>query len=67
MVNHPTAGVHDHVPFGGRKASSYGPREQGRYAVDVHLRQSGVRGAMTAGSQKVLAKAPPARQDDAGP
>jgi hypothetical protein len=30
MVNLPTAGVDYHVPFGGRKASSYGPREQGR-------------------------------------
>lgn len=33
-VNLPTAGVDYHVPFGGRKASSYGPREQGRYAVE---------------------------------
>jgi alpha-ketoglutaric semialdehyde dehydrogenase len=32
MVNLPTAGVDYHVPFGGRKASSYGPREQGSYA-----------------------------------
>src|SRR6266567_9299636 len=32
MVNLPTAGVDYHVPFGGRKSSSYGPREQGRYA-----------------------------------
>ncbi|HKE41005.1 MAG TPA: aldehyde dehydrogenase family protein [Casimicrobiaceae bacterium] len=32
MVNLPTAGVDYHVPFGGRKGSSYGPREQGRYA-----------------------------------
>ena len=29
MVNLPTAGVDYHVPFGGTKASSYGPREQG--------------------------------------
>src|SRR5438552_11666461 len=29
MVNAPTAGVDPHVPFGGRKESSYGPREQG--------------------------------------
>src|SRR5205085_6859585 len=28
MVNLPTAGVDYHVPFGGRKGSSYGPREQ---------------------------------------
>lgn len=34
MVNLPTAGVDYHVPFGGRKASSYGPREQGQYAVE---------------------------------
>ncbi|BAL27514.1 aldehyde dehydrogenase family protein [Azoarcus sp. KH32C] len=34
MVNVPTAGVDYHVPFGGRKASSFGPREQGRYAED---------------------------------
>ncbi|WP_353558127.1 aldehyde dehydrogenase family protein [Paraburkholderia terrae] len=34
MVNAPTAGVDPHVPFGGRKASSYGPREQGRYAAE---------------------------------
>jgi aldehyde dehydrogenase (NAD+) len=24
------------VPFGGRKESSYGPREQGRYAVEFY-------------------------------
>ena len=34
MVNLPTAGVDYHVPFGGRKGSSYGPREQGRYAAE---------------------------------
>lgn len=34
MVNVPTAGVDYHVPFGGRKASSYGPREQGSYAAE---------------------------------
>ena len=33
MVNLPTAGVDYHVPFGGRKGSSYGPREQGAYAA----------------------------------
>ena len=32
MVNLPTAGVDFHVPFGGRKASSFGSREQGKYA-----------------------------------
>jgi aldehyde dehydrogenase (NAD+) len=36
MVNLPTAGVDYHVPFGGRKASSFGPREQGRYAVEFY-------------------------------
>ena len=34
MVNLPTAGVDYHVPFGGRRGSSYGPREQGSYARD---------------------------------
>jgi aldehyde dehydrogenase (NAD+) len=34
MVNLPTAGVDHHVPFGGSKASSYGPREQGRQAIE---------------------------------
>lgn len=36
MVNAPTAGVDYHVPFGGRKGSSYGPREQGRYAAEFY-------------------------------
>jgi acyl-CoA reductase-like NAD-dependent aldehyde dehydrogenase len=36
MVNLPTAGVDYHVPFGGRKASSYGPREQGTYAAEFY-------------------------------
>jgi aldehyde dehydrogenase (NAD+) len=31
-INLPTAGVDPHAPFGGRKASSYGPREQGTQA-----------------------------------
>ena len=34
MVNVPTAGVDPHVPFGGRKGSSYGPKEQGKYALE---------------------------------
>ena len=34
MVNLPTAGVDYHVPFGGRKGSSYGSREQGKYAAE---------------------------------
>jgi aldehyde dehydrogenase (NAD+) len=34
MVNAPTAGVDYHAPFGGRKNSSYGAREQGRYAAE---------------------------------
>jgi alpha-ketoglutaric semialdehyde dehydrogenase len=33
MVNLPTAGVDFHVPFGGRKASSYGSREQGSHGL----------------------------------
>ncbi|WP_348635822.1 aldehyde dehydrogenase family protein [Cupriavidus sp. AcVe19-1a] len=36
MINAPTAGVDPHVPFGGRKGSSYGPREQGRYAAEFY-------------------------------
>jgi acyl-CoA reductase-like NAD-dependent aldehyde dehydrogenase len=36
MVNLPTAGVDYHVAFGGRKGSSYGSREQGRYAVEFY-------------------------------
>jgi acyl-CoA reductase-like NAD-dependent aldehyde dehydrogenase len=36
MVNVPTAGVDYHVPFGGRKGSSYGPREQGAYAKEFY-------------------------------
>ncbi|MCR9138953.1 MAG: aldehyde dehydrogenase family protein [Alphaproteobacteria bacterium] len=36
MVNLPTAGVDFHVPFGGTKGSSYGPREQGRYAAEFY-------------------------------
>ena len=36
MVNLPTAGTDYHVPFGGRKASSYGPREQGAYAKEFY-------------------------------
>jgi alpha-ketoglutaric semialdehyde dehydrogenase len=36
MVNLPTAGVDYHVPFGGRKGSSYGSREQGTYAKEFY-------------------------------
>ena len=36
MVNLPTAGTDYHVPFGGRGQSSYGPREQGRYAEEFY-------------------------------
>ena len=36
MVNLPTAGVEYHVPFGGRKGSSLGSREQGRYAAEFY-------------------------------
>jgi len=34
MVNVPTAGVDFHVPFGGSKGSSFGSREQGKYAAE---------------------------------
>jgi aldehyde dehydrogenase (NAD+) len=36
MVNLPTAGVDYHVPFGGRKGSSCGPREQGAAAREFY-------------------------------
>ena len=36
MVNLPTAGLDYHVPFGGRKKSSYGPREQGAYPKEFY-------------------------------
>lgn len=36
MVNAPTAGVDYHVPFGGRKQSSHGPREQGSIAAEFY-------------------------------
>ena len=36
MVNLPTAGVDYHVPFGGRKGSSHGSREQGRFAAEFY-------------------------------
>ena len=36
MINLPTAGLDYHVPFGGRKMSSYGPREQGQYAKEFY-------------------------------
>jgi len=36
MVNLATAGTDYHVPFGGRGASSHGPREQGRYAAEFY-------------------------------
>lgn len=36
MVNLPTAGVDYHVPFGGVRGSSYGPREQGTAAAEFY-------------------------------
>ena len=36
MVNLATAGTDYHVPFGGRKQSSFGPREQGQYAKEFY-------------------------------
>jgi aldehyde dehydrogenase (NAD+) len=36
MVNLPTVGIDYHVPFGGTKGSSYGPREMGRYAAEFY-------------------------------
>jgi alpha-ketoglutaric semialdehyde dehydrogenase len=37
VVNAPTAVVDPHVPLGGRKASSFGAREQGRYAAEFFI------------------------------
>lgn len=36
MINLATAGTDYHVPFGGRGISSYGSREQGRYAIEFY-------------------------------
>ncbi len=44
MVNVATAGVDYHAPFGGRKSSSYGAREQGAYAREFY---TGVKTAYT--------------------
>jgi aldehyde dehydrogenase (NAD+) len=35
-VNAPTTGVDFYLPFGGIKASGYGPKEQGKAAVDLY-------------------------------
>uniref|UniRef100_J1ZMC6 Putative aldehyde dehydrogenase n=1 Tax=Streptomyces auratus AGR0001 TaxID=1160718 RepID=J1ZMC6_9ACTN len=35
-VNAPSTGVDFHLPFGGAKASSHGPREQGRAALEFY-------------------------------
>lgn len=35
-INLPTAGTDYHVPFGGRKNSSFGPREQGQAAAEFY-------------------------------
>lgn len=35
-INLPTSGVDFHVPFGGEKHSSFGPREQGKVARDLY-------------------------------
>ena len=48
MVNVPTAGVDFHVPFGGRKGSSYGPREQGTLRGRVlHHGEDGLHAGLT--------------------
>jgi aldehyde dehydrogenase (NAD+) len=36
MTNLPTAGIDYHVPFGGTRKSSYGPREQGAAAIEFY-------------------------------
>ncbi|MFI9274210.1 aldehyde dehydrogenase family protein [Kitasatospora sp. NPDC052896] len=35
-INAPTSGVDFHLPFGGAKTASYGPREQGAAALDFY-------------------------------
>jgi aldehyde dehydrogenase (NAD+) len=35
-VNAPTSGVDFHLPFGGERASSFGPREQGKHAQEFY-------------------------------
>lgn len=35
-INAPSTGVDFHLPFGGEKSSSHGPREQGRQAMDFY-------------------------------
>ena len=35
-INAPSTGVDFHLPFGGAKASSLGPREQGRAALEFY-------------------------------
>lgn len=42
MINLPTAGVDYHVPFGGTRKSSYGPREQGYAAVEFYTQMKTV-------------------------
>jgi aldehyde dehydrogenase (NAD+) len=42
MINLPTAGVDYHVPFGGTRKSSYGPREQGFAAVEFYTQMKTV-------------------------
>ena len=49
MVNLPTAGLDYHVPFGGRKKSSYGPREQGTYAKEFYTIVKTAYGPMAGG------------------
>ena len=41
-VNSQTAGAEVHVPFGGLGASSYGPHEQGRSAIDFYTQDKTV-------------------------
>lgn len=50
MTNLPTAGTDYHVPFGGRRRSSCGPREQGRAAAEFYtaVKTSYVRGGSPA-------------------
>jgi alpha-ketoglutaric semialdehyde dehydrogenase len=41
-INSETAGADPHVPFGGTKASSLGPKEQGRAAREFYTKTTTV-------------------------
>jgi delta 1-pyrroline-5-carboxylate dehydrogenase len=58
MVNLPTVGVDYHVPFGGRKGSSYGPRAGPLCRGVLHDGQDGVYGRLVCAARSSGTKAP---------